>query len=66
VSKYVTKFRKNQNYDDDYNYAGKFVHGKPTKLEYAEIKRKKRQWAYEAADNNDDDFDEYDYDNDLK
>jgi hypothetical protein len=66
VSKYVTKFRKNQNYDDDYNYGGRYVQGKPTKLEYAEIKRKKRQWAYETANSNDDDFDEYEDKDDLE
>lgn len=39
MSKFVGKFRKNQDYNEDYDYARNFLHSKRRRSEHAEIKK---------------------------
>lgn len=39
MSKFVGKFRKNKDYNDDYNYARSFLHSKKRRGEHPEIKK---------------------------
>jgi hypothetical protein len=39
VSKFVGKFRKNQDYNEDYDYARNFLHSKRRRSEHAEVKK---------------------------
>jgi hypothetical protein len=50
MSKFVGKFRKNENYADDFEYTKntrKKSGAKHKIKEHAEIKKKMRQWEYE-------------------
>lgn len=42
MSKFVGKFRKNKDYNDDYNYAKSFLHSKRRRTENPEIKKTKK------------------------
>jgi isochorismate synthase EntC len=39
VTKFVGKFRKNQDYNDDYTYAKNFLHSKKRQSEHPEVKK---------------------------
>lgn len=39
MSKFVGKFRKNKDYNDDYNYAKNYLHNKHRRSEHAEVKK---------------------------
>lgn len=41
MTKFVGKFRKNQDYNEDYDYAKNFLHSKRRRGEHAEIKKLK-------------------------
>jgi hypothetical protein len=41
VTKFVGKFRKNQDYNEDYDYARNFLHNKKRRGEHAEVKKLK-------------------------
>jgi len=47
VTKFVGKFRKNKDYNDDYNYAKTFLHNKKRKGEHPEIKKQLKRWQDE-------------------
>jgi hypothetical protein len=40
VTKFVGKFRKNQDYNEDYDYAKNFLHSKKRRNEHPEMKKK--------------------------
>lgn len=48
MTKFVGKFRKNQDYNDDYTYAKNFLHSKKRKTEHSEVKKymknSEQQW----------------------
>ena len=54
MSKFVGKFRKNQDYNEDYDYARKVLHSRKRINEHSEIKKLKSQEKKEH-----DLFDEY-------
>ena len=39
MTKFVGKFRKNQDYNDDYIYAKNFLHSKRRRGEHSEVKK---------------------------
>ena len=41
MTKFVGKFRKNQDYNEDYDYAKNFLHSKRRRSEHPEIKKLK-------------------------
>ena len=41
MTKFVGKFRKNQDYNEDYDYAKNFLHSRKRKDEHGEIKKLK-------------------------
>lgn len=41
MTKFVGKFRKNQDYSDDYDYARNILHNKKRRGEHAEVKKLK-------------------------
>jgi len=47
VSKFVGKFRKNKDYNDDYNYARKFLHSKKRRTEHPEVKKQLQHYEEE-------------------
>lgn len=47
MTKFVGKFRKNQDYNDDYIYAKEFLHNKKRRGEHSEIKKQIKQWEDE-------------------
>jgi len=51
VSKFVGKFRKDKNYNDDYKFADRYDHDKKTKNEHAEIKKQLKKYYEESEDN---------------
>jgi hypothetical protein len=53
VTKFVGKFRKNQDYNEDYDYAKNFLHNKHRRSEHPEVKKLKN---YEYEDS----YDEFD------
>jgi len=59
VTKFVGKFRKNQDYNEDYDYAKNFLHSKHRRTEHPEIKKLKNH-EY------DDTYDELDISPDKK
>jgi hypothetical protein len=50
VSKFVGKFRKNQDYNEDYDYARNFLHSKKRRNEHSEVKKKLKEWEEENLD----------------
>ena len=48
MTKFVGKFRKNQDYNDDYIYAKKFLHNKKRKSEHSEVKKQMKHWEDES------------------
>jgi hypothetical protein len=48
VTKFIGKFRKNQDYNEDYDYAKNFLHSKRRRGEHGEIKKLKNH-EYEDA-----------------
>lgn len=44
MSKFVGKFRKNQDYNDDYIYAKNYLHIKKRRGEHSEVKKQLQQW----------------------
>ena len=44
------KFRKNQDYNEDYDYARNFLHSKKKGNEHSEVKKKLREWKTETDD----------------
>jgi hypothetical protein len=51
VTKFVGKFRKNQDYNDDYIYAKSYLHIKKRNGEHGEIKKQLQQWEEETVEN---------------
>lgn len=51
MTKFVGKFRKNQDYNDDYIYAKNFLHNKKRRGEHSEVKKQKQHWNEEEFDN---------------
>ena len=49
MTKFVGKFRKNQDYKDDYSYAKNFLSSVKRKSEHPEIKKQLKNWEYEDA-----------------
>jgi hypothetical protein len=47
VTKFVGKFRKNQDYNDDYIYAKNFLHSKRRRGEHSEVKKQLKHWEDE-------------------
>jgi hypothetical protein len=47
VSKFVGKFRKNKDYNDDYNYARSFLHSKKRRGEHPEVKKQMKHYQDE-------------------
>ena len=43
MTKFVGKFRKNQDYNDDYFFVKKLLRGKKRKREHSEIKKQKKR-----------------------
>ena len=41
MTKFIGKFRKNQDYNEDYDYAKNFLHSKRRRGEHGEIKKLK-------------------------
>lgn len=41
MTKFIGKFRKNQDYNEDYDYAKNFLHSKRRRGEHVEIKKLK-------------------------
>ena len=39
MTKFLGKFRKNQDYNDDYTYAKNFLHSKKRTTEHSEVKK---------------------------
>jgi hypothetical protein len=50
VSKFVGKFRKDKDYNDDYNYAKKFLHSKRRRTEHPEVKKQLKHQEEEFYD----------------
>jgi hypothetical protein len=55
VTKFIGKFRKNQDYNEDYDYAKNFLHSKRRRGEHGEIKKLKNHeyedtYKYEMDD----------------
>lgn len=48
MTKFIGKFRKNQDYNEDYDYAKNFLHSKRRRGEHGEIKKLKNH-EYEDA-----------------
>jgi hypothetical protein len=48
VTKFVGKFRKNQDYNEDYDYARNFLHSKRKGNEHSEVKKKLKEWEEES------------------
>ena len=59
MSKFDGKFRKNQDYNDDYEYSKKVTSNKHRRSENAEMKKKLRQWQYENAEDLEEDYRHY-------
>jgi hypothetical protein len=53
VTKFVGKFRKNQDYNEDYDYARNFLHSKRKRNEHSEVKKKLKEWEEESLVNSD-------------
>ena len=51
MTKFVGKFRKNQDYNDDYIYAKNFLHNKKRKNEHSEVKKQMKHWEDETFEN---------------
>lgn len=49
MTKFVGKFRKDQDYKDDYSYAKNFLNSKKRTTEHPEIKKQLKNWEYEDA-----------------
>lgn len=47
MTKFVGKFRKNKDYNDDYNYAKTFLHNKKRRSEHPEVKKQLKHWQEE-------------------
>ena len=50
MTKFVGKFRKNQDYNEDYDYARNFLHSKKRKTEHPEVKKQLKHWEEETDD----------------
>jgi hypothetical protein len=50
VTKFVGKFRKNTDYNDDWQYAKNFLHSKHRRSEHSEVKKKLIEWEEENYD----------------
>jgi hypothetical protein len=50
VTKFVGKFRKNQDYNDDYIYAKNYLHTKKRKGEHSEVKKQLQNWEEETLE----------------
>lgn len=50
MTKFVGKFRKNQDYNDDYIYAKNFLNNKKRKGEHSEVKKQMKHWEEEDFD----------------
>ena len=48
MSKFVGKFRKNQDYNDDYIYAKNHLHIKKRRGEHSEVKKQLQQWENDS------------------
>lgn len=48
MSKFVGKFRKNQDYNDDYIYAKNYLHTKKRRGEHSEVKKQLQQWEEDS------------------
>lgn len=51
MTKFVGKFRKNQDYNDDYIHAKKYLHTKKRRGEHPEIKKQLQQLEEENLEN---------------
>ncbi len=47
MTKFVGKFRKNKDYNDDYNYAKTVLHSKRRRGEHPEVKKQIKHWQAE-------------------
>ncbi len=47
MTKFVGKFRKNKDYNDDYNYAKTVLHSKRRRGEHPEVKKQFKNWQEE-------------------
>ena len=50
MTKFVGKFRKNQDYNDDYIYAKNYLHTKKRKGEHSEVKKQLQNWEEETLE----------------
>jgi hypothetical protein len=50
VTKFVGKFRKNQDYNEDYDYARNFLLSKRKGNEHSEVKKKLKEWEEESVE----------------
>lgn len=50
MTKFVGKFRKNKDYNDDYNYAKTFLHSKKRRGEHPEVKKQMKHWQEDEYD----------------
>ena len=60
MTKYAGKFRKNDDYNDDYEYTKSSRTNKRKKNEHGEIKKKLKQWEYENR-HDDEEYSNYGY-----
>jgi hypothetical protein len=60
MSKFAGKFRKNDDYGDDFEFA-KSSRKKRKSKEHGEVKKKLRQWEYENRHGEDEEFRRFKY-----
>lgn len=61
MSKFAGKFRKNDDYSDDYEYSSQKRKAKRKVREHSEIKKKIKQWEFENRHEDDEEFRSYKY-----